>query len=61
VRFEHDERIAGIVSRWPKGARATRAARLGLHAETQFENIIRQYIADCEADPQAAHALKGLS
>ncbi|WP_338415365.1 D-erythronate dehydrogenase [uncultured Sphaerotilus sp.] len=46
VRFERDERIAGIVARWPAGATAERAARLGLQPETSFEDIIRQYIAD---------------
>jgi nucleoside-diphosphate-sugar epimerase len=61
VTFARDERIAGIVARWPKGARATRAARLGLHAETHFEDIIRQYIADCQHDGRAEHALKGMA
>ena len=46
VRFERDERIAGIVANWPKGATATRATGLGLLPETNFEDIIRQYIAD---------------
>ncbi len=46
VRFERDERIAGIVAGWPKGATAARAAGLGLLPETSFEDIIRQYIAD---------------
>ncbi len=46
VRFERDERIAGIVANWPKGATATRAAGLGLLPEKNFEDIIRQYIAD---------------
>ena len=63
VRFQRDERIAGIVANWPTGARADRAAALGLQPEQQFADIIRQYIADC----RAAHAgggspdaLKGL-
>ena len=30
VRFERDERIAGIVANWPTGATAARAAALGL-------------------------------
>ena len=58
VRFEHDERIADIVARWPRGATAKRAAGLGLQAETNFEDIIRQYIADNANSPQA---LKGLN
>ena len=56
VRFERDERIAGIVANWPQGASATRAARLGLAPERSFEDIIRQYIADHAGTP----ALKGL-
>ena len=46
VRFERDERIAGIVARWPTGARADRAAALGLTPEASFDDIVRQYIAD---------------
>ena len=59
VRFERDERIAGIVANWPSGARADRAAALGLLPEASFEDIIRQYIADCRAS--APEALKGLA
>jgi len=58
VRFERDERIAGIVANWPTGARADRAAALGLQPEANFADIIRQYIADCAATPEA---LKGLA
>jgi nucleoside-diphosphate-sugar epimerase len=58
VRFERDERIAGIVANWPRGASAARAARLGLAPEKQFEDIIRQYIADCAGTPAA---LKGMT
>jgi D-erythronate 2-dehydrogenase len=57
VRFERDERIAGIVAQWPKGATARRAAGLGLLPEANFEDIIRQYIADCASTPDA---LKGM-
>ena len=57
VRFERDERIAGIVANWPTGARADRAAALGLKPEANFADIIRQYIADCATTPEA---LKGL-
>ncbi len=60
VRFERDERIAGIVANWPKGASAQRAAGLGLAPEASFADIIRQYIADCRAQPNAAITLKGL-
>ena len=61
VRFERDERIAGIVANWPGGASAERAARLGLHPHDNFADIIRQYIADCAALPNAAETLKGMS
>ena len=58
VRFERDENIARIVSNWPRGARNGRAAGLGLQPEAGFEDIVRQYIADCAHDPDA---LKGLN
>lgn len=57
VRFERDERIAGIVARWPAGATAERAAGLGLHPETSFEDIIRQYIADHATHPTALQGM----
>lgn len=60
VRFERDEVIAGIVANWPRGATAARAARLGLHADADFADIIRQYIDDCRATPAGEAALRGL-
>ncbi len=57
VRFERDERIAGIVSRWPTSARADRAAALGLMPESSFDDIIRQYIADSAGTPQALQGM----
>jgi D-erythronate 2-dehydrogenase len=58
VRFERDERIAGIVANWPRGATAARAQRLGLLPEPDFESIIRQYIDDCRASmPMAIRGL----
>ena len=57
VRFERDERIAGIVANWPSGARADRAAALGLLPEARFADIIRQYIADCAATPEALRGM----
>ena len=60
VRFERDERIAGIVANWPSGASADRAAALGLLPEQDFASIIRQYIADCRASG-ATDALKGMA
>jgi len=61
VRFVRDETIAGIVANWPKGSTAARAARLGLRADRDFASIIRQYIADCRAGPNAAETLAGLT
>ena len=61
VRFERDERIAGIVANWPTGASAARAARLGLKADASFADIVRQYIADCRERADAAQTLKGLN
>jgi len=60
VRFERDERIAGIVANWPAGASAARAARLGLQPHQDFAEIVRQYIDDCKALPTAAQTLKAL-
>ncbi len=59
VRFERDERIAGIVANWPQGASAQRAAALGLKPDESFADIVRQYIADCERAGNTA-ALAGL-
>ena len=60
VRFERDERIAGIVANWPSGASAARAGRLGLQPHAGFAEIVRQYIADCTAAPNADQTLKGM-
>jgi nucleoside-diphosphate-sugar epimerase len=61
VRFERDERIAGIVANWPTGATAARAAALGLKPDLRFTDIVRQYIDDCRQRSDAATTLKGLS
>jgi len=60
VKFQRDERIAGIVANWPKGASSARARALGLKGDDSFEDIIGQYIADCRARPDAHITLKGL-
>jgi D-erythronate 2-dehydrogenase len=60
VRFVRDSAIAGIVANWPSGASSKRAARLGLLPHTGFAEIIRQYIDDCAAAPNADVTLKGL-
>ena len=58
VRFERDERIAGIVAGWSRGATAERAAALGLRPEPDFATIIRQYIDDHAAHPTALRGLQ---
>lgn len=61
VRFERDERIAGIVAGWARGASAERALALGLRPDTSFKAIVEQYIADCRQQPgYPADALRGL-
>ena len=61
VKFERDERVAGIVANWSRGATSERANALGLKAESSFEAIIEQYIADCKNRPgYPAEALNGL-
>lgn len=57
VQHVRDERIAGIVANWPQAASAERAAGLGLLPEANFEDIIRQYIAD----NAGTAALKGMA
>jgi nucleoside-diphosphate-sugar epimerase len=62
VKFEKDDRIAGIVDNWAKGCTFERANALGLRADASFEAIIEQYIADCKTRPgYPADALKGLA
>ena len=61
VRFERDERIAGIVGNWARGATSERANALGLQGDASFESIIEQYIDDCRHQGgYPADALKGL-
>ncbi|MGH8667483.1 MAG: D-erythronate dehydrogenase [Burkholderiales bacterium] len=60
VRFERNERIAAIVANWPAGASALRAAAIGLKPDASFADIVRQYIADCEKQPDANQTLNGL-
>jgi nucleoside-diphosphate-sugar epimerase len=60
VRPQRDERVAAIVAGWPRAASAARAARLGLAAPPDFETVIREYIADRQADGTASTALEGL-
>lgn len=43
VRFEPDPAIARIVGGWPSRFDATRAARLGLRPDPDFDSVIAQY------------------
>ena len=61
IEFERDERVAGIVANWSRGSTSERANALGLKADSSFEAIIEQYIADCKTRPgYPAEALNGL-
>lgn len=61
VRFERDQRIAGIVGGWARGATADRAQALGLRADPTFHSIIEQYLHDCRELPgYPSTALRGL-
>ena len=61
VRFERDERIAGIVAKWARGASAGRAQRLGLTPDTSFKAIIEQYVDDCRSPAYPSGALQGIT
>ncbi|KVW90373.1 NAD-dependent epimerase/dehydratase family protein, partial [Thiobacillus denitrificans] len=61
VRFERDDRIAGIVANWARGATADRALALGLRPDASFKAIIEQYIEDCRQPTYPADALRGLN
>ncbi len=52
VRFEPDPAIARIVGGWPSRISSARAARLGLHADSDYASIVRQYVADQAAAPR---------
>ena len=60
VQFKKDARIASIVDNWPRGATGDRAISLGLVPDTDFKDVIREYIADCKAAGLESTALKGL-
>lgn len=46
IDWTPDPAIARIVTNWPAQISATRAARLGLLADTDFEAIIRDYVRE---------------
>lgn len=53
IDWQVDPVIASIVTNWPAQIRATRAAQLGLLADTDFESIIRDYVRE---NPNAVRA-----
>lgn len=49
VRFEPDPVMQAIVDGWPKGFGSTRATRLGINADSDFDSVIRDFV---EQQPQ---------
>jgi nucleoside-diphosphate-sugar epimerase len=45
VRWEPDEAVAAIVTRWPARLDATRAEAMGMEADADFEAVLRAYVA----------------
>ncbi|HMT57555.1 MAG TPA: NAD-dependent epimerase, partial [Ottowia sp.] len=54
VDWVPDASIARIVGAWPAGMNARRAARLGLHADASYDDIIRAYLRENPVLPAAA-------
>lgn len=46
VRFVPDARINGIVKTWPVRFRTERASAMGFKADANFEDVVRDFIAD---------------
>jgi nucleoside-diphosphate-sugar epimerase len=46
IDWDVDPAVAAIVGSWPARFHTPRAERLGLHAETSFDDIVRAYVAD---------------
>lgn len=46
LQWEVDPAIAAIVATWPSNVVSPRANALGLHADADFESIVRSYIAE---------------
>lgn len=51
VDWVPDASIARIVGAWPAGMNARRAARLGLHADASYDDIIRAYLRENPVPP----------
>ncbi|MCU0805249.1 MAG: SDR family oxidoreductase [Burkholderiales bacterium] len=46
VTYQPDERIQKIVKTWPAGFRTDRALALGFKADSDFEDVVREYVKD---------------
>lgn len=46
VKWQHDPAVDRIISTWPPAFTATRGRALGMRGDTDFESIVRAYIAD---------------
>jgi len=46
VKWQHDSAIARIVSTWPARFESARGRALGMRADTDFETVVREYVAD---------------
>jgi nucleoside-diphosphate-sugar epimerase len=46
VKWQHDEAIDCIVRTWPRDFDAALGRRLGMHADADFDAIVRQHVAD---------------
>jgi nucleoside-diphosphate-sugar epimerase len=49
VKFKPDARIQGIVDTWPVRFRTDRALEMGFKADTEFESIVRDHVANEKA------------
>jgi D-erythronate 2-dehydrogenase len=46
VTFEKDSAVVRLVDSWPAAVHAARAERMGILPDTDFETIVRDYVAD---------------
>jgi len=46
IKWQHDPRIDRIVKTWPSNFDCAKGLRLGMKADSNFDDIIRAHIAD---------------
>ena len=46
VKWQRDPAIAPLIESWPQAFATTFANSLGMRADSDFESIVRDYIAD---------------